>query len=129
MAGQTACEKWWAETLASFERNMLNLTEKHPECIEDIKLLHAGLLTIRQLIHASPRVNGNGAEWKGIITKTEEEKAVLCKHLEGQALFSGMLCLYAATHRDLMNTLKQEEEEPSGETKGDPGQDNQEFRE
>jgi hypothetical protein len=129
MGGPTVCERRWAETLASFVRNMVNLTVKHPECIKDIKLLQAALLTIEQLINSSSRVNGNDAELKGIITKTQEEKAVLCKHLEGQTLFSGMLRLYAATNWDLMNSLKQEEEKPSGETKADPGQNNQEFRE
>jgi hypothetical protein len=119
----------WAEIMALFQRNLDNLIEKHPDSIEDIRLLHADLITIGQLIHSSPHVNGNGVEWKSIITTTEEERAVLCKHLEGKALFSGMLRLYAATHRDLPNSLKQEEEEPSGETKGYPGQSNQEFSE
>jgi hypothetical protein len=41
-----------------------------------------------------------------------------------QALFSGMLRLYAVTHRDLMNSLKQK---PSEEMEGDPAQSNEEF--
>jgi hypothetical protein len=40
---------------------------------------------------------------------------VLCKHLEGQALYTGMLRLYAAIHRELRYSLKPEEEEPSEE--------------
>jgi hypothetical protein len=127
MAMPTACEKRWAEILASFQSKLNNLIEKHPNCVEDIKLLHPGLITIGQLIHSSPHVNGNGVEWKRIITTTEEDRAVLCKHLEGKTLFSGMLHWYATTHRDLRNSLKQAEEEPSGETKADPGQNNQEF--
>jgi hypothetical protein len=79
MAEPTACEKRWAEILASFQRNLDDLTGKYPERVEDIKTLHAGLVTIGQLFHSSPRVNGNGADWKSIITKTEEERAVLCK--------------------------------------------------
>jgi hypothetical protein len=98
MVEPTAREKRWAGILASFQRNLDNLAEKHPESIEDIKTLHAGLITIGQLIHSSPCVNGNGEEWKSIITQSEEERIVLCEHLEGQALFSGLLRLYAATH-------------------------------
>jgi hypothetical protein len=101
MEEPTACEKRWAGIIASFQNNLEKLTEKHPESVKDIKTLHAGLVTISQLIHSTPRVNGNGAEWKSIITRTEEEKTVLCNHLEGQALFPGLLRLYAATHRDL----------------------------
>jgi hypothetical protein len=129
MVEPTACENRWAGILTSFQRNLDDLAEKHPESIEDIKTLHAGLIIIGQLIHSSPSVNGNGAEWKRIINKSEEERAVLCKHLEEQALFLGMLRLYAATHRDLRSSIKQEKETPSGGTNGDPGQSNQEFRE
>jgi hypothetical protein len=108
MAGP-ACETRWSEILASFQRNVHKLTEEQPECIEDIRLIHSGLITIGKLIHISPLVNGNGAEWKPIITRAEAERAVLCKHLEGQALFIGMLRMYAAIHRDKRDSLKGEE--------------------
>jgi hypothetical protein len=124
MAEPTACKKRWVGILASFQKNLDDITGKHPESIEDIKILHAGLVTIGQLIHSLPRVNGNSAEWKSIITRTEEERTVLWKHPEGQALFSGMLRLYAATHRDLRNSLKQE---ASVETERDPTQSTEEF--
>jgi hypothetical protein len=98
MAGPTACETRWSEILASFQRNIDKLTGEHPESIGGIELIHSGLIIIGQLIHISPCVNGNGAQWKAIITRAEAERAVLCKHLEGQALFTGMLHLYAAIH-------------------------------
>jgi hypothetical protein len=126
MEEPTACEKRWEGILASFQNNLNKLTGKHPECVEDIKTLHAGLVTVGQLIQSSPRANGNGAEWKSIITRTEEEKTVLCKHVEEQALFSGMLRLYATTHRELGNSLMQE---PSVVTERDPAQSTEEFRE
>jgi hypothetical protein len=111
----TACEKRWAEILESFQRNLDDLIRKNPESVEDIKLLQARLVTIGQIIQSSPRVNGNGAVWKATITKAEAESAVLCKHLEGKALFAGMTRLYAATHAELSSTLKTEEEESPGE--------------
>jgi hypothetical protein len=116
----------WAVIIASFQNNLEKLKEKHPESVEDIKTLHAGIVIIGQLILSSHRVNGNGAELKSIITRTEEEKTVFCKHLEGHALFSGLLRLYAATHRDLKNSLKQE---PPLVTERDPAQSTEEFRE
>jgi hypothetical protein len=114
MAGPTACKTRWSEILASFQRKIDKLTGEHPECIGDIKLIHYGLITIGQLIHISPRVNGNGAQWKAIITRAKAEMAVLCKHLEGQALFTGMLRLCTAIHRELCDSLKREEQ-PSEE--------------
>jgi hypothetical protein len=110
MAEPTACEKRRAETLASFQRNLDDLNGKHPESSEDIKLLHAGLLTIGQFIKTSPRVNGNGAVWKGILTRAEAENAVLCKHYEGKALFTGLIHLYAAALSELKSSMKKEDE-------------------
>jgi hypothetical protein len=46
--------------------------------------------------------------------------------MEGQALFTGLLCLYAATQRDLKNFLKQE---PPMVKERDPAQSTEEFRE
>jgi hypothetical protein len=113
MAEPTACEKQWAETLASFQRNLDDLKGKHPESSEDIKLPHAGVLTIGKLIKSSPRVNANGAASKGILARAEAERAVLCKYLEGKALFTSMILLYAAAHAELRSSLKTEEGETS----------------
>jgi hypothetical protein len=46
-------------------------------------------------------VNGNGRVWKELIIKAEAERTVLSKHLDGKALFTAVLRLYAATHREL----------------------------
>jgi hypothetical protein len=37
--------------------------------------------------------------------KAEAERIVLSKHLDGKALFTAVLRLYAATHRELRETL------------------------
>jgi hypothetical protein len=111
----TACGKRWAEILASYQRNLDDLIRKKPESVEDIELLQAGLVTRGELIQSSPRANGNGAAWKAIITKAEAERAVFCKHLEGKALYAGLIRLYAATHAELSGTLRTEEEESPGE--------------
>jgi hypothetical protein len=71
MAGPTACGKRWADILASFDRNLGDLVSQHPTCVEEIKLIQAGLITIGQLINDSPRGNGKGSAWKEIITRAE----------------------------------------------------------
>jgi TRAP-type C4-dicarboxylate transport system substrate-binding protein len=43
--------------------------------------------------------------WEDLIAKAEAEKVVLCKHLRGKALFTAMLRLYAALHRELRDTI------------------------
>jgi hypothetical protein len=105
MAGPTVCGKRWRDILASFERNLGGLVAQNPTCVEEIKLIQAGLITIGQLINDSPRENGNGTAWKEVITRAEAERAVLCKHLEGKALFAAILRLYATTHTELRGSL------------------------
>jgi hypothetical protein len=117
MTGQTACGKRWAVILSSFERNFDDLSKKPPYCIEDIRLIHAGLVTIGQLIQDAPLVNGDGLTWRKIISKAEDERSVLVKHLEGKALFTALLHLYATTHRELSDSRQPEpvQEEPKEE--------------
>jgi hypothetical protein len=43
--------------------------------------------------------------------KAESERIVLSKHLDGKTLFTAVLRLYAATHRELRETLLPEEKD------------------
>jgi hypothetical protein len=54
---------------------------------------------------------------KEITTRVEAERAVLCKHLDGKALFAAILSLYATTHTELRGSLLPvpEQEEPTEE--------------
>lgn len=63
-------------------------------------------------------MNGNGTGWKDITAKAEAERSVLCKHLEGKALFTAILHLYASTHSELRGSLQPDNQ-----------QNNEEFRE
>ncbi|XP_023721418.1 uncharacterized protein LOC111872095 [Cryptotermes secundus] len=116
MAKPTSCETRWNAIVASFDRNHVNLRINNPDCQEDIELLGKGLQTIGQLIQTSPSINGNGAVWNKLISNSEAERTVLCKHLEGKTLFTAMLRLYAAIHREMRESLllegKDESETP-----------------
>jgi hypothetical protein len=108
MTGPTV---WWSAIITPFERNHDDLIAGHPDCIEEIELLRTALLTIGQLIHISPPVNGNGAMWKELIATAEAERTVLCKHLDSKALFTAMLRLYAAIHREMCDSVLPEQKE------------------
>jgi hypothetical protein len=97
----TACETRWKAIESSFHSNYEELSEQNLDCQEELELLKIGLRTIGQLIHTSPSVNGNGRVWKELVTKAESERTVLCKHLDGKALFTAILRLYAAIHREM----------------------------
>jgi hypothetical protein len=68
-------------------------------------------LTIGELIHISPPVNGNGSVWKELVAKAETERIVICEHIEGKALFTGILRLCAAIHREMNETFQSEQVE------------------
>jgi hypothetical protein len=105
MAKPTPCEARLAKIIASFEGRQAELLEEHTDCSEELSLLGTGLYTFKQLIHISPPVNGNGAVWTELFTRAESERAVLCKHLAGKSLFTAMLRLYAALHRELRDSV------------------------
>jgi hypothetical protein len=56
-------------------------------------------------------MNGNGAVWKQSTDRAETDKSVLFKHLDGKTLFTRMLRLYAAMHREMKVTLQPEDKQ------------------
>jgi hypothetical protein len=104
MAEPTACETRWAKIIASFEGKHTELLQAHPDCSEDLALLGTGIHSIGQLTHISPPANGNSVLWKDLVARAEAERVVLCKHLDGKALFTAMLRLYAALHKELRDS-------------------------
>jgi hypothetical protein len=64
-----------------------------------------GIFEICEYSTISPPANGDGVVWKDLVAKAEAERVVLCKHLDGKALFTAMLRLYAALHRELRDTI------------------------
>jgi hypothetical protein len=121
MAGPTACEALCKAVLTSFANQEGELLAAHPDAKEEISHIHTALVTIGQLIRTSPRVNGNGAVWEEPAEKADAERAVLCKYLDGKAMYTATLRLYALTHREMRESRQDIEEEPA--------QRNEQFRE
>jgi hypothetical protein len=46
-------QKVMADTLSTFEKKMSEITTKHLDCLEEIRLIQAGLITIGQLVSSS----------------------------------------------------------------------------
>jgi hypothetical protein len=46
-------------------------------------------------------MNGIGVKWKELATKAQTERNALCKHRVGQALFVGLLHIYAAIYKEM----------------------------
>jgi hypothetical protein len=94
--------------LPSFDKQHETLITNNPDATEEINLVRTELVNIGQLIQTSSPQNGNGVTWRRLVGKAGNEKNVLCKHLDGKALFTGMMRLYAAIHRELEDSLLSE---------------------
>jgi hypothetical protein len=51
-------------------------------------------------------VNRNGAKWKQLTNRAETDRHILCKFLDGQALFTGLFDMYATTYREMRGSLQ-----------------------
>jgi hypothetical protein len=49
--------------------------------------------------------------WKELVAKAEAEMTVFCKRLEDNALFTGILSLYAVIQREMNETLQSKQAE------------------
>ncbi|PNF32962.1 hypothetical protein B7P43_G16729 [Cryptotermes secundus] len=101
MMEPTVCETRWKGIVASFEKTHDDLKAMNPDCRKEIELLRNGLHITGQLILTSPSVNENGVVWKELIIKSEVERIVLCKHLDGKALFTAILGMYTDINREM----------------------------
>jgi hypothetical protein len=107
MAGPTKCELRWTEIRESFENHHDALLVAHPDAQEEIRLIRNALIKIYQLVRNSPQFNGDCPRWKKLTDKAEADIEVLCRHLNGKALFAVLLRLYEAVHREMTETLQQ----------------------
>jgi hypothetical protein len=94
--GPTQCETRWRAVLASFDKQYETPITKNPDATKEINLIRTGLIKIGQHFLTSPQQNGNGATWNELVNKVENEKSVLCTHLDGKALFK---------HREMEDSL------------------------
>jgi hypothetical protein len=115
MAVPSACASRWDDIRASFERHRDELATSYPDALEEIGLIHTALIKIGQLIRSSPPINGNSPTWKKLTAQAESERAVLCKHLDGKPMLTGMRRLYAATFRQMAESTVPEATEQATE--------------
>jgi hypothetical protein len=100
------CEVKWSEVHASFERKHDTLLEKYPGAAQEVGNIRAALIKIRQLVKESPQENGSGPAWKKLADRAEADRSSLCRHLNGKAVFTGLVHLYKTTHRDMVESMK-----------------------
>jgi hypothetical protein len=91
--------------LLSFDKRYEKLMADHPVAKKEMGLVLASIVQIGQLVQNSPQVNGNGTKWKQLADRAEADRHTLCKFLDGQALFTGLFHIYAATCKETRDSL------------------------
>jgi hypothetical protein len=109
MAGPTESEMRWSEFRASFEKDHDALLTAHPDAQQEIALIRTALKKICELVRKSPCSNGEGPVWKHLTDKAEDDREVMSSCLDGKALFTGVLWLYAAVHTEMHETIQHDE--------------------
>jgi hypothetical protein len=82
------------------------LLEKYPDAAQELRNTRAALIKIMQSVKESPQVNGNGSTWKKLEDRAEADRNSLCRHLNGKAVFTGLVHLYTTTHRGMVESVK-----------------------
>lgn len=91
----TAGEARWT----SRKRHQGALITAHLDTGEEIGLVHTALIKTGQRVRNSFRANGDGPLWKELTNKSEAKRTILCKHLDGKALFTRLRRLCSVVHR------------------------------
>jgi hypothetical protein len=92
--------------LASVGERYEKLIADDPDAKKEMDLVRASMVQTGQHVQISPKVNGNGAKWKQMADRAEADMHTLCKFIHGRALFTGLFNIYAATCKEMMDSLQ-----------------------
>jgi hypothetical protein len=107
LVGPTQCEAQWHSVLASFDKQHKTLIANNPDATQERNLVLTLLVKIGESFS-----DLSAAEWQHRQLETADQQSaenenILCKHLDGKALFTGMLLLRS-------NTQEVERQSPVG---------------
>jgi hypothetical protein len=95
----TQCGTRWRALLALCRQRFAKSIADHPNAKEEVDLVRASR------VQNSPKADGNGAKWKELADRAEGNMRTVCKFLDGQALFTGLFHMYAATYKEIKDGL------------------------
>jgi hypothetical protein len=95
MSWPTQCKTRCSAVLASFDRQYEALIAKYSGAKMEMGLVQTALVETGKLVQKSSSLNENDVICKQVTDRADAEKSTFCKHLDGKALFTGMLHLYA----------------------------------
>jgi hypothetical protein len=90
-----------------FHERYEKLIADHPDAKKEMDQVRASIVQAGQLVQKSPKVNGKGADWKQLADRAEADRHTPCKFLDGHALFTGLFHMYAATYKEIWDSLQQ----------------------
>jgi hypothetical protein len=71
-----------------------------------VDLVRDSIVKVGQPVPNSPKVNDSDAKWKQLTDRAEAVRHTLCKLLDAQAPLTGLSHVYAATHKEMRDSLQ-----------------------
>jgi hypothetical protein len=103
LAGRVLLLPW---EVRKVNREVRKVNSDHPYAKKEVDLVRTSIVQIGQLLQDSLKVNDNGVKWKQLTDRAEADRNTLCKLLDGQALFTGLFRMYAATYKERRDSLQ-----------------------
>jgi hypothetical protein len=97
--------KYWRQKLASLIFEAHAITDKYPEAVAVVQEIHKVLSDIELLAGCTPAKVGESSEWTSVVSSVEENRANICKAVDGKRLCSALYGMYTVTLNELKAVL------------------------
>jgi hypothetical protein len=92
--------------LALFDERYEKLIADRPDAKKEMDLVRVSVVKVWQLVQNSTKVNGSCAKWKQLEDRAEADRHNVGKFLDAEALFTGLFHMYAATYKEMGDSLQ-----------------------
>jgi hypothetical protein len=98
--------KYWTQKLASLKSECHAITSKYPEATSVVQQVCRVLSDVETLAGCTPAKVGDGSECTSIVKSAEENRANICKGVNGKPLFRALYGMYTVTLNELKTVFK-----------------------
>jgi hypothetical protein len=97
----TGFRKYWRQELASLKSESHVFTNKYPEAAAVVQQVHNVLSDIEILSGCTSAKVGESSEWTSVVKRAEENRANVCKAVDGKPLFNALYGMCAVALNEL----------------------------
>jgi hypothetical protein len=98
-------QKYWTQKLASLKSEWHAIMNKYPEAASKVQQIYKVLSDTENFARSTPAKVRESSEWTST-ANSAENRANICKDLDGKLLFSALYGMYMVTLYELKAILK-----------------------